>query len=91
MAKKPHVAPGCGQCQAFRLDESHKLFNPACLHCGARLIQHQQRCSTQPKETIAKRCRWTLAEWMARGHAEQALRELAKAAAWCVQGSALKA
>lgn len=55
----------------------HTLFSPACLHCGARLIQ---RLGTlpRPRDEITARRRAVLSDWMAYGHSEQELRKLAK-------------
>ena len=53
------------------------MFNPACLHCGARLIQYLGTLPIAPAE-CAQRRRAVLADWMAHGHAESDLRSLAK-------------
>jgi hypothetical protein len=67
----------CNDCQATRESPAHRLFNPACLHCGARLIQRLGKLP-RPKEEIASRRRQVLTDWMAYGHAEGQLRALAK-------------
>lgn len=53
------------------------MFNPACLHCGARLIQRLGKMQ-RPKDEITARRRKVLADWMAMGHSEADLRALAK-------------
>lgn len=63
---------------------NHKLFNPACLHCGARLIQtHQRRYGVTRDEKVAA-CRKALSMWMQYGHSEAELRKLAMAADWAI-------
>lgn len=52
-------------------------YSPACLHCGARLIQALGKLD-RPREEIAQRRRAVLADWCAYGHAESDLRKLAK-------------
>ena len=54
-----------------------RTYTPACLWCGARLIQALGKLR-QPREEIAERRRKVLADWMAHGHSEADLRELAK-------------
>lgn len=53
------------------------MFNPACLHCGARLIQHLGGLPISAMECSQRR-RAMLAVWVARGHDEQMIRELVK-------------
>ncbi len=55
----------------------HRMFNPACLHCGARLIQRLGKLP-RPKDEITARRRQVLSDWMAQGHSESDLRRLAK-------------
>ena len=63
----------------------HPMHSTGCAHCGARLIQRVQRTfKTWPESRRREKCRRTLAEWMATGHAESELRALAKAGAWAV-------
>lgn len=52
-------------------------FNPACLHCGARLIQ-RLGALPRPRDEITARRRKVLEDWMAYGHSESDLRRLAK-------------
>lgn len=53
------------------------MYTPACIWCGARLIQSLGRKS-RPREEIVERRRTVLADWMAHGHSEAELRRLAK-------------
>lgn len=53
------------------------MYTPACLYCGARLIQSLGR-HRRPREEIADRRRAVLSDWMAHGHSEIELRRLAK-------------
>lgn len=48
-----------------------------CLQCGARLIQLIKRYELAASETQA-RCKAVAADWIAAGHDEATLRELAK-------------
>lgn len=56
------------------------MFCPSCLHCGARAIQTIQRLVI-PTQDKVRRCRAVLVDWMAMGHDETALRDLAKGSA----------
>lgn len=68
----------CEDCQRARSDlAGYRRFDPACLTCGARYLWHLQR-SPGTREERTARLRRTLADWMALGHAEERLRELAK-------------
>lgn len=48
------------------------------------MIQRIQRLFTWPKERKVAECRQVLADWMRQGHAEDLIRNLAKADAWAV-------
>ena len=61
----------------------HRMYDPACLHCGARLIRVLGTLPIAVSECQARR-RSVLADWMAMGHAEKDLRELAKGQAPCI-------
>ena len=87
----------CDECQILREHYPRdpevrlaraRLFSPACLHCGARYIQWIQRHSGRPVEARQRECRRVLERWLAHGHAEAALRALAKGGQWAVAGSA---
>ena len=51
--------------------------DPLCLYCGARLIQRIGRYRIPVSESVERR-RTVLADWMAYGHDEAQLRQLAK-------------
>jgi hypothetical protein len=67
----------CADCTATREAPMHRMFNPACVYCGARLIQRLGKLN-RPREEITARRRQVLADWVAYGHAEDRLRLLAK-------------
>lgn len=67
----------CECCQIAKEFPGYRLFCPSCLHCGARLIQTIQRKAI-PMQDKVRRCRAVLADWMAMGHDETSLRDLAK-------------
>jgi hypothetical protein len=66
----------CNCCQAARLYQAHNQFNPACLYCGARIIQHLGTMQIQ-KSDCTRRRRDALATWVAHGHNEAQIRALA--------------
>ena len=83
----------CDECQILREHYPRdpevrlgrvRLFSPACLHCGARYIQWIQRMSGRPAEARRQACRAVVKRWVAHGHDEQALRDMAKATAFAV-------
>lgn len=51
------------------------MFNPACLHCGARIIQRLGLMGLHPQECVQRR-RAQLAVWVAHGHSEALIRKL---------------
>ena len=67
----------CQRCNTAKDFPGHQMFDPACIFCGARLIQ---RLILQPitPEQCRDRRKAVLADWMAHGHDEQQLRALAK-------------
>ena len=71
----------CHDCECARESKgAYRLYTPACLWCGARLIQSIQK-RPRPASEIAARCRQVLNDWVAYGHSETQIRALAKAAA----------
>ena len=62
----------CSNC-AYNLNR----YNPACLECGGRYLRAIQARPMGKDEKLAW-LRKALADWMAMGHDEQRLRELAK-------------
>lgn len=69
----------CSDCQIAKTFAAHPLFNPACLYCGARIIQHLGTLPIASSE-IATRRRANLADWVVQGHGEAEIRKLAKGA-----------
>ena len=67
----------CQDCAADRICSGHhRLFDPRCIFCGARLIQRIGKVGNTAAE-ITQRRRVVLADWMALGHGEAEIRELA--------------
>ena len=69
----------CTDCKAA--SETSGLWaqhNPACLHCGARLIQRLGKLRTPTSEQITARRKAVLADWIAHGHSELQIRALVK-------------
>lgn len=66
----------CSDCSASRICAGHhRMFNPACIHCGARLIQSIPKfCKTTVEATQRRQA--ALKTWVEYGHSEQAIREL---------------
>lgn len=67
----------CACCNATREAPAHRMYNPACLHCGARLIQRLGKLDRPGAEITARR-QAVLADWISYGHLEADLRRLAK-------------
>jgi hypothetical protein len=68
----------CQDCSAARETSGlWRLFDPKCLHCGARLIQQIGQLPIPPSD-ITRRRRAVLADWIAQGHAEKDIRELVR-------------
>ena len=67
----------CQDCQRASLSAQYKTFNPACIHCGARIIQflgRQQIAASLCSERRTKE----LKVWTDLGHSEVEIRRLAK-------------
>lgn len=69
--------PPCKPCQIAREFPEYRMFNPACLYCGARLIQRHGAKRISPQEVTALR-KATLADWLQHGHSEAQIRALVK-------------
>jgi hypothetical protein len=68
----------CEDCLRASVDVAgYRRFDPACLVCGARYLWVLQRLPGTKEERVAN-LRRVLADWMAYGHPEQLLRDLAK-------------
>ena len=69
----------CECCVASReTNGKYRSFDPACLWCGARYLQHVQRIAHITVPAKVEWLRGVLARWTAWGHEEQALRSLMK-------------
>lgn len=67
----------CDNCKVARDFPEYRLFNPACLYCGARMLQRLGRLSI-PLSECTQRRREALAVWVKRGHSEPEIRRLYK-------------
>jgi len=67
----------CKCCQTARSYPEYRMFDPACLYCGARLIQFLARLPIGQTECTQRR-RAMLALWIEHGHNEQEIRRLVK-------------
>lgn len=67
----------CKNCETSIDFPDYRMFNPACLFCGARYIQLLGR-RPLTREQCQVRRRQVLSTWMQHGHDEQQLRALAK-------------
>lgn len=69
--------PPCKPCSIARSFLAYPCFSPACLYCGARIIQQLGTLPILPAQIAARR-RENLALWVSHGHSEQSLRLLVK-------------
>lgn len=67
----------CSCCKTAREFLAYPMFDPACLHCGARLIQTLGQLP-RPRQEIVTRRQAVLADWVAHGHSEAEIRRLVK-------------
>ncbi len=67
----------CTCCQVAKGFAGCRFFNPACLCCGARLIQHLGGLPVSRSECKTRR-QAMLAVWVEHGHDEQRIRALVK-------------
>jgi hypothetical protein len=67
----------CEDCDKARTAPLYRLYSPACLWCGARLI-NRLGSVLRPSSEITERRRRVLKDWMDHGHEELRLRTLAK-------------
>lgn len=68
----------CECCTASRETGGlHRMYDPACLHCGARLVMQLGGLLIGASEVKARR-QAVLDDWERHGHSRQAMRELAK-------------
>ena len=69
--------PLCKPCTIALTFPEYRLFNPACLHCGVRIIQRLGKMPIPESECIQRR-RNMLAVWVEHGHSESVIRDLVK-------------
>jgi hypothetical protein len=67
----------CTQCNTARDFAAYRFYSPACIHCGARLIQRLALRDISNAECTALR-KVVLADWVAWGHNEAEIRRLVK-------------
>ena len=67
----------CPCCEMLNTRGHWHQYSPACLHCGARLIQSILKLQS-PQDERKQRARAVLNDWMKHGHNELQLRALAK-------------
>ena len=67
----------CKDCNTARSFAQYNSFNPACIHCGARIIQLWPTLPITDSECVTYR-RQSLKTWMDWGHDEAEIRKLAK-------------
>ncbi len=67
----------CDCCQTATINPAYPMFNPACLHCGARIIQAIGTLQIAASEA-SKRRTAQLKDWVAFGHLESEIRRLVK-------------
>lgn len=66
----------CTDCNAARESlGAWRMYDPVCIHCGARLIQAIGKLPLMPSH-IKQRRQAVLADWKALGHDEAELRAL---------------
>lgn len=67
----------CEDCARAREGPGWPMFNPACLWCGARLIQRIRALKgVRPREELVARVAAAKSSWLSYGHSEKALGEL---------------
>jgi hypothetical protein len=68
-------SPPCHCCTIAQTFPAYRWFNPACLYCGARLIQHMGLLPIAASECKLRR-QTVLRDWLSYGHHEAELRAL---------------
>lgn len=68
----------CDPCSTASAFPDHRMFNPACLACGARLLRSIGRLEI-PRQQRVQRQTWVLNHWQAHGHGREQLRAAAMA------------
>lgn len=67
----------CESCNQARDNPQWRQFNPACLYCGARILQCLGTLDIAVSECRQRR-RESLAVWLQHGHNEQEIRAMVK-------------
>lgn len=67
----------CNNCKTAQEFRNHSMFDPACIFCGARLIQRIGKLPIAQSEAVLRR-RAVLKDWVDWGHSEAKIRQLAK-------------
>lgn len=67
----------CEDCLIAERYGRSRLYNPGCLQCGGRYLRAIRRRKDLPETVRSQWMSKALADWMAQGHGEQALRDLA--------------
>ena len=67
----------CQDCKIAQENHEYTMFNPACLYCGARLIQRLASLDIT-KADLHTRRKAVLDDWEKFGHKREQIRELAK-------------
>lgn len=75
----------CDECAAARETQGlWQRYDPACLWCGARLVQAIGRCGVSSDRVKQRRLR-VIADWAAHGHDRESLRTHARSSAMPLQ------
>lgn len=67
----------CTNCITARDFAAYRMYSPACIYCGARLIQRLALRDISNAECTSRR-KAVLADWVAWGHSEAEIRRLVK-------------
>lgn len=67
----------CSNCDTARQYPAYPMFSPACVFCGARLIQRIGKLKIAYSQCVSRR-RAVLKDWVDLGHSESKIRELVK-------------
>ena len=65
----------CSDCTKARSYSQHAQFNPACLFCGVRMIQHLGTMTMSNADRTRRR-RAMLEVWVNQGHSEEVIRSM---------------
>ncbi len=67
----------CADCAIARGYADHRVFNPACIHCGARYVQSLHKLALRPAQ-IKDRVDHVLTVWGELGHPAKEILKLSK-------------